>query len=135
MLVLYAEDDMDDFHLFCEVIRSLNTRIECVNAPNGVEALHYLETCKVLPDYVIVDINMPAMDGKSCLRHMKADQRFKSIPVIVYSTGRDPLDIALCLQLGAIDYLTKPNTMAEAVQDLSKYFSDVQGEFINIQEY
>jgi CheY-like chemotaxis protein len=122
MLILYAEDDIDDFDFFCEVIHSFNPQHDCINAANGVDALEFLEKCKQLPDYIVIDINMPAMDGKVCLKNIKADSRFAPIPVIVYSTSRDPRDIELCKELGAIDYLMKPNTMVEAVRDLSKYF-------------
>jgi CheY-like chemotaxis protein len=63
-----------------------------------------------------------SMDGRECLKTIKSDSRLKSIPVIVYSTSENPMDIALCRYLGALDYLIKPNTMEEAVLDLSKYF-------------
>ncbi|SKC83292.1 response regulator [Ohtaekwangia koreensis] len=76
MLILYAEDDIDDFNLFCEVIHSFDPRIECVNAVNGIAALEFLENSKALPDYVVVDINMPAMDGKACLKNIKKDPKF-----------------------------------------------------------
>jgi CheY-like chemotaxis protein len=122
MVILYAEDDIDDFDLFCEVIHSFDPHIECVNAMNGVAALEFLEDCEKLPDYVVVDINMPAMDGKACLKNIKKDPRLASIPVIIYSTSHDQKDIDLCKELGAIDYLKKPNTMEEAIHDLSKYF-------------
>jgi CheY-like chemotaxis protein len=122
MLILYAEDDIDDFDLFCEVIHSLDASIECINVRNGVEALEFLESCEHLPDYIVIDINMPAMDGKACLKSIKKNPRIASIPVIVYSTSREPKDVELCKELGAIDYLMKPNTMEEATLGLSKYF-------------
>lgn len=122
MFILYAEDDIDDFDFFCEVIHTFNPHIECINAVNGIEALDFLENCDILPDYVVIDINMPAMDGKACLKNIKSNPKLKSIPVIVYSTSSDTKDIAMCKELGAIDYLVKPNTMAEAIRDLSKYF-------------
>ena len=122
MLILYAEDDIDDFDFLCEVIRSFRPGLECVNAINGIEALEFLETTKRLPDVIVIDINMPAMDGRACLKAIKSDARFSAIPVIIYSTSRDPRDIAICMQLGATDYLMKPNTMEEAVAGLSKHF-------------
>lgn len=123
MLVLYVEDDLDDFSFFCEVIQSFDPSFECINANNGIEALDFLENCEHLPDYVIIDINMPAMDGKACLKSMKRNPRLRDIPVIMYSTSKHPQDIELCMELGAIDYLMKPNTMDEAIQGLSKYFA------------
>ena len=122
MLILYAEDDIDDFDFFYDVIRSFRPGLECVNAINGIEALEFLETTKRLPDFIVIDINMPAMDGKACLKAIKSDARFSAIPVIIYSTSRDPRDIEICMQLGATDYLMKPNTMEEAVAGLSKHF-------------
>jgi CheY-like chemotaxis protein len=122
MVILYAEDDIDDFDVFCEVIHGFDSGIECINAMNGVEVLEFLENCDRLPDYIVIDINMPAMDGKACLKNIKKDPRFASIPVIVYSTSREPKDVEFCKELGAIDYLKKPNTMEEAAADLAKYF-------------
>jgi CheY-like chemotaxis protein len=122
MLILYAENDIDDFDFLDEVIRSFYPDSECVNAVNGIEALEFLDTSERLPDYIVIDINMPAMDGKACLKAIKSDARFCAIPVIIYSTSRDPRDIAICMELGAADYLMKPNTMEEAVAGLSKYF-------------
>ena len=122
MLILYAEDDIDDFDFFYDVIRSFRPGLECVNAINGIEALEFLETTKRLPDFIVIDINMPAMEGKACLKAIKSDARFSAIPVIIYSTSRDPRDIEICMQLGATDYLMKPNTREEAVAGLSKHF-------------
>lgn len=123
MLVLYVEDDLDDFSFFCEVIQSFDSSIECIHASNGIDAIDFLENSNRLPDYVVIDINMPAMDGKACLKNIKKNPALMSIPVIMYSTSKHPKDIELCMELGAVDYLMKPNTMEEAVRGLSKYFT------------
>lgn len=123
MLVLYVDDDLDDFSFFCEVIQSFDPSIECIHANNGIDALDFLENCNRLPDYVVIDINMPAMDGKACLKSIKRSSKLMAIPVIMYSTSKHPKDIELCMELGAIDYLMKPNTMNEAISGLSKYFT------------
>jgi CheY-like chemotaxis protein len=122
MLVLYAEDDIDDFGIFCEVLQTINPLVKCVNARNGFDVLEFLDNSTTLPQYVFLDINMPAMDGKACLKHIKKDERFKLIPVIIYTTSKNPKDIELCKQLGAADYLIKPNTVKEAFDKLSKFF-------------
>lgn len=123
MIVLNAEDDIEDYGTFCEVLQAINPLIKCFNARNGIETLEVLENLVVLPDYIFLDINMPAMDGKACLKHIKKDERFKAIPVVIYTTSKDPRDIALCKQLGAADYLFKPNSLKEAIDGLSKFFS------------
>jgi len=122
MIVLYAEDDIDDFNTFCEVLDEVDSSVKCINARNGLEALQTLEELTVLPDYIFLDINMPALDGKACLKHIKKDERFKMIPVIIYTTSTNPKDRALCEQLGAQDYLPKPNSHKEAFATLSRIF-------------
>lgn len=121
MTVLYAEDDLDDLEIFCEIISSINPHIECISARNGAEALEILDNLVLLPDYIFLDINMPTMDGKACLKNLKRDHRFMSIPVVIYTTSANKMDIELCRQLGATDYIIKPNTIKEAVYKLSKW--------------
>jgi CheY-like chemotaxis protein len=62
------------------------------------------------------------MDGKSCLKNIRKDERFKTIPVVIYTTSSNKKDIDLCMQLGAAEYIQKPNSMKEAIDKLSKYF-------------
>lgn len=120
MLVLYAEDDIDDYSLFLEVLESIYSGADCINAVNGVDTLNFLDECVTLPDYIFLDLNMPAMDGKSCLKAIKRDPRFKSIPTIIYTTSRNPLDQEFCRELGAAAYLPKPNSFVEAAESLRK---------------
>jgi CheY-like chemotaxis protein len=121
MTVLYAEDDLDDLDIFCEIVLTINAGISCISARNGTEALEILDSLADLPDYIFLDINMPTMDGKACLKNLKRDPRFKSIPVIIYTTSTNRMDMDLCRQLGATDYIIKPNTVKEAVDRLSKW--------------
>src|SRR5688572_9298792 len=109
MLIVYAEDDIDDFDFFYEILKSVDSRTECINTRDGVETLDYLENATVLPDLIFLDINMPTMDGKSCLRNIKMDDRFKSIPVVVYTTSSNEKDKEHCMQLGAVEYIEKPS--------------------------
>ena len=123
MLVLYAEDDIDDYSLFVEVLESVKREVECINVVNGVEVLKFLEECVLLPDYIFLDINMPTMDGKVCLKAIKRDLRFKTIPIVIYTTSRNPLDHEYCIELGVLAYLPKPNTIAEVQTALKKIFT------------
>jgi CheY-like chemotaxis protein len=122
MLVLYAEDDVDYFYFFYEVIKEINPKIECINTRDGLETIEYLDNASVLPELIVLDINMPAMDGKACLKNIKKDPKLRSIPVVIYTTSFNSRDQEHCLQLGAIDYIQKPNTVFEAQEKLSKYF-------------
>ena len=124
MTILYAEDEMDDLYIFSEIVFSINPGIECISARNGTEALEILDNLVRLPDYIFLDINMPTMDGKACLKNLKRDHRFKSIPVIIYTTSTNKMDIDQCRQLGATDYIIKPNTVKGAVDKLSKWLKN-----------
>jgi CheY-like chemotaxis protein len=122
MLVLYAEDDIEDYSLFLEVLEFIQPGAECMNVINGVEVLKFLDDCVILPDYIFLDINMPAMDGKACLKAIKRDPRYKNIPVVIYTTSRNPLDQEFSTELGVLAYLPKPNTIDEAKAALQKIF-------------
>jgi CheY-like chemotaxis protein len=114
MQILYVEDDRDDYSFFVELLGQVHPGAQCTNATNGLEALQMLDTGAVTPELIVLDLNMPVLDGKDCLKSLKADARFNNIPVYVYTTGANPLDATYCKQLGAVDYLLKPNTVREA---------------------
>lgn len=121
MIVLYAEDDIEDVDTFCDMMLSIDPSVKCLNTQNGVETIEFLENATVLPDIIFLDINMPTMDGKSCLRNIRRDERFKAIPIIIYTTSGNPKDRELCLQLGANEYVQKPNTIQETKDKLSRF--------------
>lgn len=108
MLILYAEDDVDDYGFFEETLTRVYPGAKCINARNGREVLEILDASTILPDLIFLDINMPTMDGKSCLKSIKNDPQLKSIPVIIYTTSSNEKDREQCLQLGAEKYLIKP---------------------------
>lgn len=122
MTVLYAEDDPEDFDFFCEVAKELDSSIVIVNASNGLEALRWLETTSELPDFIFLDINMPATDGRSCLKSIKRNSKLKSIRTIMFTTSGSERDRKHCLQQGAEEYICKPYSIVEAKETLSRFF-------------
>lgn len=114
MLVLYADDDIDDYYFFDEILKKVKPGATCVNARDGEEALKILGELVFPPDIVFLDINMPAMDGKKCLKYIKNDGRFACIPVVVYTTSANENDREQCLQLGAERYIIKPYAISDA---------------------
>ncbi|MCB1178418.1 MAG: response regulator [Leptospiraceae bacterium] len=78
----------------------------CVTASDGKEALEYLAT--KTPDLVLMDINMPNMDGLTALKNIRANQKFRSVPVIMISTIEENEIVLKCLEEGADDYINKP---------------------------
>jgi CheY-like chemotaxis protein len=120
MLILYAEDDPEDFEIFCDTLKAIDPGTKCIHARDGAAALDFLENSVLLPDYIFLDINMPTMDGKSCLVQLKKDKRFNAIPVVIYTTSNNKKDIDFCKKNGALEYIVKGNSFKESVDTLSK---------------
>lgn len=114
MQILIVDDDLDDIDMLRESILGINSEIECKTALDGVEALVILNTSAGFrPDYIFLDLNMPRMGGKELLAGIKNDNRFRDIPVFIYTTSRHDNDKKETLSLGADYFITKPNTIKE----------------------
>ena len=120
MIVLYADDDVEDVEIFNEVVNMINPSIQLIHASNGEKALKILEDAALLPDYIFIDINMPGMNGKSCLAQIKSDKRFFGVPTIIYTTSGDISEVETLMSLGAVNYIIKPHTLKEAVDGLTQ---------------
>lgn len=116
MVILVIDDDKEDFDIFRDAVSVIDPTIECLYAADGQHALHLLST--VLPDYIFLDVNMPVMDGRECLKHLKSDPRLQDIPVIMLSTSRNSDEITALEKLGIKHYLTKPPSFQELVKIL-----------------
>lgn len=123
MIVLNVDDDQEDREFFCDALREIDPTIVCLVADSGLDALSVLKAQAMLPDYIFLDINMPMMDGKQCLRALKSIPEFQDIPVIMYSTSTDTGEIRECYRLGADDFLIKPHSYEKLVNDLTSIFA------------
>ena len=123
--ILIIDDDTDDVELFCETLAGINGGIGCLSAGNGQEGLLLLKKTELLPDLIFLDLNMPRMNGKQCLKELKANERFREIPVIIYTTSRIKDDMRETMQLGASGFITKPFRTADirkaVIKILEKY--------------
>jgi len=128
MNVLYVDDDAEDKEFFVEALKEIDDSIHCNTASNGLEALDYLTQKQELPSCIFLDINMPLMDGKTCLAEIKKEARLIGIPVIMYSTTSDTNQIRECYKLGAFDFLIKPNTLQKLSEDLTSIFAQMKRE-------
>ena len=96
-VILYAEDDMDDFESVEEVVKQLSDKHKLVNAKNGAEAVEYLEqNHQNQPCLIILDLNMPVMNGKEVLHWLKERDAYCQIPVMVFTTSSREEDVKLC---------------------------------------
>lgn len=87
MIILLVDDDPEDRELFLEVLKEIDPSVSCLTAENGEEALKLLSIeLTVLPDLIIMDINMPFMNGIKCLSRIRQFGKLQTMPVIMYST-------------------------------------------------
>jgi CheY-like chemotaxis protein len=111
--VLCVDDDIDDQLIVSETIQEIDNSLEVATALNGHEALEFLEQAKSngdLPCLIIMDINMPLMDGKQALVEIKKDKDLDHVPVVMFTTSSSHLDMAFCEKYG-VEFITKPIDM------------------------
>ncbi len=111
--VLLIEDSPGDVRLTREAFRDANTLIQLHVASDGVEAMAFLKQEEpyvgvARPDLILLDLNLPRMDGREVLAHIKADETLKAIPTIILTTSEAEADIATSYELQANSYLSKP---------------------------
>ena len=111
--LLIIDDDADDIEMFCDAVQEIDERNHCLVATNGKEALQILHSCLKKPDYIFLDLNMPQMSGKQCLKEIKQHKQFDDIPIIIYSTSKYRKEIDEILEMGATMFLTKPTIFTE----------------------
>ena len=132
LTILLAEDNLDHAELIIDSLREFNIANEVVHVTNGEDVLAYLHheppfdlstICN--PDLILLDLKMPRLDGVSTLREIRANEEFRSIPVIMVSTSSIEKEINTCFQLGANSYITKPlqfEDFTRKIKDLNLYW-------------
>jgi chemotaxis family two-component system response regulator Rcp1 len=128
MHVLLVEDSPGDVRLTQEAFRDANRSIHLHVASDGVEAMAFLrrEGAHVRaprPDIILLDLNLPRMDGREVLAHIKEDDTLKTIPTVILTTSDAEADILKSYQLHANCYLSKP-VQFDAFESLVKSIND-----------
>ncbi len=121
---LLVEDDDIDVKIIVRAFREIGISSPLVVKRNGEEALTYLEEkCNstssnrsALPDLILLDLNMPLMNGIEFLETMKANEQLKRIPVIVLTTSKDENDRTASFALGIAGYIIKPTSFEDFVE-------------------
>ncbi len=113
--MLYADDDLDDKTWVIEACKATRLTLDISFVENGRQAIEYLSraSAEELPSLIVLDLNMPELDGRQTLRRIKANESFKDIPVIIVTTSSNKVDMEYCQRMGAASYLIKPDTYAE----------------------
>lgn len=134
-LIVMADDDADDRLLAKEAFEETQFNNELIFVEDGAELMDYLnrqgkykDTKARIPDLILLDLNMPKMDGREALQAIKSNCVFRKIPVIVMTTSRAEEDIAKTYDLGVNSFVSKPATfdgLVQTVRDLNNYWFNV----------
>ena len=124
--ILYAEDDLDDLFMIRQAFEQFDSNTQLLHANNGFEALEQLNKAKAeknLPCLIILDINMPGMNGREALIRIRQSEIFKEVPVVLFTTSSSELDKAFAKKWGA-EFITKPLVYSE-LEELAKRFASL----------
>ncbi|MFO7908901.1 response regulator [Halomonas sp. BLK-85] len=129
-VVLLVEDEPADVHLTRMAFRKSRLLVKMFDVGDGVEALAFLRQQAPYqdaprPDIILLDLNMPRMDGKTLLQHLKQDDNLKRIPAIVLTTSEAESDIVDTYDLGCAGFVTKPVDLVQflqAIQNVEDYW-------------
>jgi CheY-like chemotaxis protein len=134
--ILLVDDDAEDRMILRDAFEDLGYGSMLHFEENGEKAISYLEEClqtATLPSLIILDLNMPRMNGRQTLAYLKNNDALSNIPVIIFSTSLNQFEYDQCLSLGAHSYVIKPMTYQEA-QDVVSYFYKTSCELAEKEE-
>ncbi len=122
--IFLADDDPDDRMLFEEALKEVDQHSELTMAHDGEHLMDILES-KVppTPNVIFLDLNMPKKNGLECLKEIKQTERFKDIPVVVFSTSCQQNAINQMYEHGASYYICKPDSFQKLKKSLNQLFS------------
>lgn len=114
--LLVIEDSNADFRMLKRLMRQMDVQSPIYRCQTGDEALELMYQTgryeagdiQMQPAIIMLDLNLPGTDGRAVLARLKQDQRFTSIPIVVFTTSSAPSDIEYCYQQGANGYMVKP---------------------------
>jgi CheY-like chemotaxis protein len=126
--VLLVEDSPGDVRLTREAFRETNGAIQLHVAADGVEALAFLSRSGAYadaprPDLILLDLNLPRMDGREVLAQIKSDEAVKTIPTVILTTSDSDVDVRMGYELRANCYLSKP-VQLDAFESLIRRIND-----------
>jgi CheY-like chemotaxis protein len=131
--LLVVEDNPSDVRLIREALQEVRAKVTITVARDGKEALDLLQSPQdqgafLLPDLILLDLNLPGIDGHEVLARLKQNQQTQKIPVIVFSSSRAESDVRRAYDLHANAYVRKPSTLEgliNAAKDLRRFWLEI----------
>ncbi|HWJ26075.1 MAG TPA: response regulator [Flavisolibacter sp.] len=120
--IMYVDDDIDDLFVFNQALHITDPSLHVLEARDGYQALKMLEEAKTDRNYpflIVLDLNMPGMNGKETLTIIKKNPEWCTIPVVIFSTSSSKIDQDFCMQYN-VAFITKPLHFSELVTTISK---------------
>ncbi|WP_445453752.1 response regulator [Flavobacterium sp. 25HG05S-40] len=118
--ILLIEDDAIEVMKFNRVLATLKMNHKIIEANNGEEALTILKEKEIIPDIIILDLNMPRINGIEFLKILKNDDYLKYIPSIILTTSNNHKDVMECYKIGIAGYVLKPLKYEDYVERIRK---------------
>lgn len=116
--ILLIDDDEDDREIFLEALKSISEPVNYILSNDVQMTMQQLNDGVLKPDLIFLDLQMPKITGQEFLTNIKKSDRLKDIPVVVVSTHSSDIMKQTMLELGAKDYITKPNSFSELISIL-----------------
>jgi len=130
MLVFLVDDDYEDHEIFEMAFSKVVSSHTLVTAENGIEAIEKFKNDRAfVPDIIFLDVNMPRMNGKDCIRELRKIPAMLTTPMILYSTHDGQKEFGEAKEAGATDFMTKPSS----IQAYSKALKDIVDKYIKSQ--
>jgi CheY-like chemotaxis protein len=134
--ILMADDDDDDYLLTKKALKQGKLLNDLVRVKDGEELLQYLrqegeyagKDNTKRPGVVLLDLNMPKMDGREALKAIKSDNELRAIPIVVFTTSKAEEDVFRSYQLGVNSFITKPvkfDDLINVMQTLGEYWFEI----------
>jgi len=124
--ILLIDDDEDDQEIFLSALSKVSSTITCTTMSSASSALRQLKEGHLSPDVIFLDLNMPVMNGQQFLLEIKKDTALHNIPIIIFSTTSHQPTIQLTKDLGARDFITKPEKFDDLVAILTLFMDGMR---------
>lgn len=124
--ILVVEDDVEDRYFISQTFTELGFEDAVTFVEGGQMLIDYLAKGGATPKLIVMDLNMPRLNGTEVLKTLKEHDSYRDIPVVIFSTSVNELEKEACLALGAHEYVTKPIRYSDYITTCSRFYTLAQ---------